>query len=514
MKRIFILALAIALTAALFAGCGQRPATNTTPPSSADTAPSETLTTEKISVVATIFPPYDFTRTVAGDKADVTMLLPPAAESHSFEPTPQDVIKIQNCDVFIYNGGDSDAWVDDVLSSIDTSNMKIVKFIDCVEVVEEEIVEGMEDDEHDHDHDHEEEEEFTIEDVKDRALTDWEGDWQSVYPYLLDGALEPVMEHKAESGEQTAQEYYEYYKTAYETAIERVVITAESMTYYISGVPVTAQYAYKGTGIITEDDESLWVRYKFEALGNPPEGAPKYVMFSDHLHAPEKTEHFHLYASDTGFDALMADTNPVNFPTYYPAELTEDEIVAEMIGHEHEEEAEIDEHVWTSPRNAKIVAQRISDALCEADAANADTYRANTAAYLNKLDDLDSQFQAVVDTAARKTIVFGDRFPFRYFADAYGLDYFAAFPGCSTETEPSAATVAFLIDKVKTERIPVVFHIELGNGKIASTIAEDTGAKVLELHACHNISRDDFQAGKTYLDLMTANVGILKEALN
>ncbi|MDR2501621.1 MAG: metal ABC transporter substrate-binding protein, partial [Oscillospiraceae bacterium] len=115
--------------------------------------------------------------------------------------------------------------------------------------------------------------------------------------------------------------------------------------------------------------------------------------------------------------------------------------------------------------------------------------------------------------AARKTIVLGDRFPFRYFADAYGLDYFAAFPGCSTETEPSAATVAFLIDKIREERIPVVFHIELSNGKMAETIAEDTGAKVLELHSCHNISRDDFQAGKTYIDIMNANVEALKEAL-
>ena len=114
----------------------------------------------------------------------------------------------------------------------------------------------------------------------------------------------------------------------------------------------------------------------------------------------------------------------------------------------------------------------------------------------------------------RKTLVFGDRFPFRYFADAYGLDYFAAFPGCSTETEASASTVAFLIDKVKAENIPVVFHIELSNAKIADTIAEAAGAKALELHAAHNISKADFESGVTYLDIMTRNADALREALD
>ncbi|MDR3238528.1 MAG: metal ABC transporter substrate-binding protein, partial [Clostridiales bacterium] len=170
-------------------------------------------------------------------------------------------------------------------------------------------------------------------------------------------------------------------------------------------------------------------------------------------------------------------------------------------------------HVWTSPRNAKRIAQKISDTLCEADALNAELYRQNTAAYLAKLDELDAQFQAVVDSAARKTIVFGDRFPFRYFADAYGLEYFAAFPGCSTETEASAATVAFLIDKINTEKIPVIFHIELSNGKMANAISEATGAEARLLHSAHNITKADFQAGKTYLDIMTANVDVLKEAL-
>jgi zinc transport system substrate-binding protein len=464
----------------------------------------------KLNVVTTIFPPYDFVREIAGDKVNLTMLLPPGAESHSFEPTPRDIIRVQNCDVFIYVGGESDAWVEQILESMDTSRMEIITLMDCVEVVEELVVEGMQDDEEGHSHG---DESFTIEDVKDRALTDWAGDWQSVYPHLLDGTLNPVMEHKAESGEKTASEYFEQYKTAYATDMDRVSITRNSMTFYRNGVPARANYAYKGTGIISEDDGSLWVRYKFEALGNPPSGAPRYIMFSDHLHAPAKTEHFHIYASNESFDALMADTNPVNYPTYYPAGLTKNELVEEMIGHDHGEDVEYDEHVWTSPKNAKLIVQKIAGSLEERDPANAADYARNTESYLAKLTSLDNAFQNVVNGARRKTLIFGDRFPFRYFADAYGLRYFAAFPGCSTETECSAATIAFLVDKVRAERIPVVFHIELSNERIADTICEETGARKLLLHAVHNISKRDFDRGENYYDLMTQNVQNLREAL-
>jgi len=322
MKRFISILLVLLLSAYVLAGCGQK---------------EQAVSGSKISVVATIFPQYDFVREIAGDHVELAMLLPPGSESHSFEPTPQDIAKIQNCDVFIYVGGDSDEWIKGILESMDTSKMKIISLMDAVDVVEEEIVEGMEED-HGHDEDHEHE-------------------------------------------------------------------------------------------------------------------------------------------------------------------------------HDHEEEAEYDEHVWTSPKNAKLIVQAISDVLCEADAANSSAYKQNTASYLAKLDGLDAAFKAAVDAGARKTLVFGDRFPFRYFADAYGLDYFAAFPGCSTETEPSAATVAFLIDKVKAENIPVVFHIELSNEKMADTICEATNAKKLLLHACHNISKSDFEKGVSYFDLMTANVEAIKEAL-
>ena len=317
--------LALALLALLaFAGCGQK-----SKPADSD---------GRLVVVTAIFPPYDFARAITGGKADVTMLLPPGAETHSFEPRPQDIIKIQKCGVFIHAGGESDSWVESILKPMDTSKMKVVAMMKCVEAVEEEIVEGMQDDE--------------------------------------------------------------------------------------------------------EEDEDA---HNDEAGGG--------------------------------------------------------------------EKPEYDEHVWTSPRNAKIIVRKIADALIDADPANADAYRQNSEAYIAEIDGLDAKFQSVVDGAARKTLVFGDRFPFRYFADAYGLKYFAAFPGCATETEASAKTVAFLINKVKAEKIPVVFHIELSNKKMAETIGEATGAKVRLLHSCHNITKSDFEAGKTYVDFMSANVETLSEAL-
>jgi zinc transport system substrate-binding protein len=286
----------------------------------------------KINVTTTIFPPYDFVRQIAGDKVNLTMLLPPGAESHSFEPSPRDIITIQNSDIFIYVGGESDQWIDRILQSMYTDKMKILALMDTVDVVEEEIVEGME----------EEEEDF-------------------------------------------------------------------------------------------EDED--------------------------------------------------------------------------------ENEVEYDEHVWTSPQNAIRIVRSITELLCEADAANAALYLQNAIAYINALEQLDNAFNEVVSGAKRNTIVFADRFPFRYFADSYGLSYFAAFPGCSTETEPSAATVAFLINKVRDEQIPVVFHIELSNERMADTISEETGAKKLLLHSCHNVTKRDFDSGLGYLEIMRRNVETLREAL-
>ena len=181
--------------------------------------------------------------------------------------------------------------------------------------------------------------------------------------------------------------------------------------------------------------------------------------------------------------------------------------------HDHDEEVELDEHVWTSPRNAVLIVSALTDALSELDPANSSYYQQNAAAYINQLMELDAAFQAVVDGARRKTILVADRFPFRYLAYHYGLEYYAAFSGCSTETEPSAATVAFLINQTRSLGLPVVFHIELSTERIADTVSEATGARKLLLHSAHNLSMRDFNDGMTYLDILRNNLENLREAL-
>uniref|UniRef100_UPI002943E7EB metal ABC transporter substrate-binding protein n=1 Tax=uncultured Tyzzerella sp. TaxID=2321398 RepID=UPI002943E7EB len=182
--------------------------------------------------------------------------------------------------------------------------------------------------------------------------------------------------------------------------------------------------------------------------------------------------------------------------------------------HEHQHEDEIDEHVWTSPINAIKISKKIKDILVEKDSKNAVLYEDNTNEYIRKLEKLDKDIRDVVSSSKRNILVFGDRFPFRYLANEYNLDYFAAFSGCSTETEASPSTVAFLVDKVKEKEIPVVFTIEFSNGKIADAITDSTGAKKVMLHSCHNVSADEFANGVTYLSLMNENINKLREALN
>jgi zinc transport system substrate-binding protein len=177
------------------------------------------------------------------------------------------------------------------------------------------------------------------------------------------------------------------------------------------------------------------------------------------------------------------------------------------------EEAEYDEHIWTSPKNAILMVNAITDALCAADAQNADYYKENAAAYIAKIEEVDKEFEAIVQSAPLKLMVFGDRFPFRYFADAYGLEYRAAFPGCSTETECSANTIAYLIDTVKENKLPYIYAIELSSQNIARSISEQTGAQVLTMQSCQSISRDDFEAGETYVSLMMKNAENLKKGL-
>ena len=269
-----------------------------------------------ISVIAVSFPPYDFARAIAGDRADISMLLKPGSESHIYEPTPQDIIAIGSCDLFLYGGGESDEWVEGLLEATSGAGRATLAMMDCVELIEE------------------------------------------------------------------------------------------------------------------EDEEGVY-----------------------------------------------------------------------------------DEHVWTSPKNAMLIAQAVADALCGVDPDGEAVYRANLERYLGELEELDAAFEEVVRNAQIDTIIFADRFPLIYFAREYGIKYIAAFPGCSTETEPGAGTMARLIRGAVDLKAPLILYLELSNGAVARAVSEQTGADTAVFYACHNLTGEDFEAGRTYVDFMWENVATLARAL-
>ena len=324
MKRLFAVLLALTLAVSLV-GCGSR----------------QKAEDGKLQVVCSVFPYYDFARQIGGDNVDVTLLVAAGKETHSFEPTPLDVITLSEADVFLYNGGESEAWVDDILSAAGENIAVTLPLMPQVSALAEEWSEGMEGSHDDHGHD-------------------------------------------------------------------------------------------------------------------------------DHDH-----------------------------------------------DHDHDgDDIEYDEHVWTSPILAKALCQAICDALCQADPAHQENYQARLTDYLAQLDELDEAFREVVDSGHRRLLVFGDRFPLLYFCKEYDLDYRAAFHGCASDTEPSLATLKYLIDKVEDEDIPVVYTIELSSQKVAQAIAETTGVRVLTFQSCQTVSRRDMEAGATYLSLMERNVEALKEGLS
>ena len=323
---------------------------------------------KKYSVVSTSFPGYDFARAVTKNtNISTKMLVKPGAETHTYEPTPQDIIDIKNADMFVYVGGDSDTWVEKILKDVDTKKTHVVKLIDLVSTVEEEIVEGMEDeDEHDHKHDH---------------------------------------EHHHE-----------------------------------------------------------------------------------HDHADHDHDHDHKYKHDHDHESHEHK-------------------------HDHEEEEEgleIDEHVWTSPKKAMEIVKKIAKVASEIDAAEETKINDNAEKYVAEIAQVDKDLHQAIDGKISEIVV-ADRFPFRYFADEFGLKYAAAFSGCSEQTEASAKTISFLINKVKQDKIKKIYKIELSNGKIAETVSKDTGAEVLELHSAHNVTADDFSKGVTYVDLMKRNLVALSK---
>ena len=327
MKKITALLLALFMLVGALAGCGKQ---------------NDTNQTDKLSIVTTIFPEYDWVREILGEKADnaeITMLLDNGVDLHSYQPTADDIVKISDCDLFIYVGGESDEWVEDALRNAANGNMKVINLLEVLgdSVKTEEIVEGMQEEEHEH-----------------------------------------------------------------------------------------------------EDAEE----------------------------------------------------------------------------HEHEEEA--DEHVWLSLKNAKMLVRVISKALQELDPDNKDIYAANADAYVKKLSALDAEYQTAVDAASNKTILFGDRFPFRYLVDDYGLRYYAAFVGCSAETEAGFETISFLSKRVDELKLPCVLTIEGAQHKIAETIVRNTTAKnqrVLTMDSMQSTTSKDVKNGTTYLSVMEKNLSVLKEAL-
>lgn len=181
-------------------------------------------------------------------------------------------------------------------------------------------------------------------------------------------------------------------------------------------------------------------------------------------------------------------------------------------GHDHED-ISYDEHIWTSPVNMRAMLESVTDTLCAISPENADTYRANAAAYDAQLAELDATFRELVAGAERTELIFADRFPFLYFAREYGLTYISAFAGCSDEVQPSVQAVASIIDAVERDGVPVVYVIEMSTQDVARAVAEQTGAEIVEMHSCQSVTGEEFEAGETYLSLMTRNVEALRKGL-
>lgn len=574
-KKLLAALISAAMTLGSMTGCGNAEsgvtASNSNDVKEAQT--QETSTNEvasdteaetedkSLKIVTTIFPEYDWVKTVLGDKvsnAELTLLLDNGVDLHSYQPTAEDIVKIQECDMFVYVGGESDEWVEDVLASAENPDMSVINLLDVLgdSVKAEEIVEGME---HEHDHDHEESEAHkkevsTFEDneVQNRQLSDWAGEWQSAYPFVLDGTLDEGFEHKAESGTMTAKEYKEYYKKGYESDIANIVIDGDNNTIeytYTDGRTCKSTYKYTGYYIQNWSTGTKAAMYRFEAE-DKESGAPIYIEFNDHIIEPCAAEHFHFRSSNTSYDDIVDPEN--SWPTFFPASFDGDDMLDAFIGHdhkdededehdhedadeheddhedadsdeheheegeEHEHEEEMDEHVWLSLRNAEVLCDSIADELGKIDPANADTYKKNAQAYNEELAALDKEYEAAVAAADKKTLLFGDRFPFRYLVDDYGLDYYAAFTGCSAESEASFETIIFLAEKVNELKLGAIMTIEGPNHDIAETVknaTESKDQKILTLNSMQSTTSHDIKAGVTYLSVMEKNLEVLKEAL-
>ncbi len=345
----------------------------------------------KIKVVATIFPEYDWAKEIIGSKADnveLTLLLNNGTDLHSYSPSFEDISKISKADIFIYVGGESDEWVDKVLKNANNPKIKVINLLETLgnRVKNEEVVEGMQHSHHhDDEHGHDEHDEHDHDDHDHDVHDDHDHD---------------------------------------------------------------------------------------------------HDVHDDHDH--DHDEHDNHDHDEHGHE-----------------------------GHHHHED-EKDEHVWLSLKNAKILSAAICDALCDVNPKDASAYKANLASYVAKLDSLDSKYSAAVKAGRINTLLFGDRFPFRYLVDDYGLKYFAAFTGCSAESEASFKTVVFLSQKMNELGLNYVLKIESGNGKIAKTIistSKNKKAKVLTMDSMQSTTAKQIKKGETYLKAMERNLEVLKTAL-
>ena len=330
MKKVIAFIIILALTVGFISGCNE----------------TAKIDDDKIKIVVTTFPQYDWVKNILGelaDKAEITLLIDNGVDLHSYQPSTDDIIKISTSDLFLYIGGPSDSWTEDVLKNAVNKDMKVISLIEVLgdAVKEEEVKEGMEDDD---DHDHES-------------------------------------------------------------------------------------------------------------------------------------------------------------------------------GHDHDEretDTEFDEHVWLSLRNATILSEKIADALAEIDPDNAETYINNSKTYIEKISALDKRYEEAVKNAKHNTVVFADRFPFRYLVDDYGFNYFAAFVGCSAETEASFDTIVFLANKIDELSLEKILIIETSDGSVAKTVKNSTNAKnqeVLALDSIQSVSKDEIASGTTYLSIMESNLEVLKKAL-
>lgn len=181
--------------------------------------------------------------------------------------------------------------------------------------------------------------------------------------------------------------------------------------------------------------------------------------------------------------------------------------------HDHDVELDYDSHVWTSPANSMKIVQNLAEVISNIDSKNKELYYENAQNYIAQIKEVQNEIQKIVDIRVRDRLMFGDRMPMQYFINEFGLDVSAAFNGCSSEAEPSSKTISYLIDRVKSENIPVILYIELGNGKVAKTIAAETGTQIAQIQSFHNVSKDDFYNGETYVSLMRRNLEVLKKAL-